>query len=332
MSAARDTRQMVQTAAAMYGGAAALAFVSSALPGGPDLSLLPGAAALVVVTLILLAGPRLPLLALKGLGPLGAGLIAYAIATTPAGQGNGELLYIWPVLWMAYFFGRVETVLIVAWIGVVQGVALIASDGVFDRWLDVVVSVGIVAAVVHTLTERNHRLLNRLAAEARFDQLTGVLNRRGFDERAPAELERIKREGSWLAVVSFDIDGFKRVNDEWGHEVGDRVLANLGAVLRAETRAVDVVARVGGEEFIALLPGANVPHALGYAERVRARFVMVEVPDLPRATVSAGVAAAVAPDTLEELIHTADTALYKAKRGGRDRAVVEQPAILPAIR
>ena len=111
---------MVQTAAAMYGGAAALGFVSSALPGGPDLSLLPAVAALVVVTLILLAGPRLPLPALKALGPLGAGLIAYAIATTPAGEGNGELLYIWPVLWMAYFFGRVETVLIVAWIGVVS--------------------------------------------------------------------------------------------------------------------------------------------------------------------------------------------------------------------
>jgi diguanylate cyclase (GGDEF)-like protein len=321
---------MVQTAAAMYGGAAALTFVSSALPGGPELSLVPGIGALAIVMLILIAGPRLPLLALKALGPLGAGLIAYAIATTPAGEGEAELLYIWPVLWVAYYFGRVETVLIVAWIGAAQGVALIASDGVFDRWLDVVVSVGIVAAVVHALTERNRRLVDRLAAEARFDQLTGVLNRRGFDEHAQAELARVRREGLWLAVVTFDIDRFKRVNDEWGHEAGDRVLSNLGATLRAETRAVDVVARVGGEEFVALLPHANVPHALGYAERVRTRFAQAEDPALPRVTVSAGVAAAVAPDTLEELMHAADIALYKAKRGGRDRAVVEQPAIVPA--
>jgi diguanylate cyclase (GGDEF)-like protein len=321
---------MVQTAAAMYGGAAALSFVSSALPGGPELSLVPGVAALAVVILIMLAGPRLPLLALKALGPLGAGLIAYAIATTPVGQGEAELLYVWPVLWVAYFFGRVETILIVAWIGVVQGAALIASDGVLDRWLDVLVSTGIVAAVVHALTERNRRLLATLAAEARFDQLTGVLNRRGFDEQAPAELERVRREGAWLAIVSFDIDGFKSVNDEWGHDAGDRVLANLGAVLRAETRAVDVVARVGGEEFVALLPHAGVPHALGYAERVRARFALADEPGLPRVTVSAGVAAAVAPLTLEELLHAADIALYKAKRGGRDQAVVEHPAIVPA--
>jgi diguanylate cyclase (GGDEF)-like protein len=330
MSGSRGTRQMVQTAAAMYGGAAALAFVTSVLPGGPAPSLIPGIGALVVVTVILLAGPRLPLLALKALGPLGAALIAYAIATTPAGQGEAELLYMWPVLWMAYYFGRVETVAIVVWIGIVQGAALIASDGVFDRWLDVVVSVGIVAGVVHALTERNRRLLSRLAAEARFDQLTGVLNRRGFDEQAPGELERVRREGAWLAVVTFDIDSFKRVNDEWGHETGDRVLSQLGGVLRAETRAADLVARVGGEEFMALLPHADVTEALGYAERVRARFAEVHDPELPRVTVSAGVAAAVAPLTLDELIHTADIALYKAKRAGRDRAIVEQLAIVPA--
>jgi diguanylate cyclase (GGDEF)-like protein len=321
---------MVQTAAAMYGGAAALTFVSSALPGGPRLSPLPGIGALAVVTLILLAGPRLPLLALKAIAPLGAALIAYAVATTPAGEGEAELLYIWPALWVAYFLGRTETVLIVAWIGLAQGVALAASDGVFDRWLDVVVSVGIVAGVVQALTERNRRLVGRLQAEARFDQLTGVLNRRGFDEHAAVELDRVQRDGAWLAVVTFDIDGFKRVNDEWGHDVGDRVLVNLGSVLRAETRAADVIARVGGEEFMALLPRAGVEHALGYAERVRERFAAAGDAELPRVTVSAGVAASVAPLTLEELSHAADIALYKAKRGGRDRAVVEQPAIVPA--
>jgi diguanylate cyclase (GGDEF)-like protein len=231
---------------------------------------------------------------------------------------------------VAYFFGRVETVAIVAWIAIVQAVALAATDGVFDRWLDVVVSVGIVAGVVHALTERNRRLVVRLEAEARFDQLTGVLNRRGFDEQAAVELERVQREGAWLAVVTFDIDAFKRVNDEWGHEAGDRVLANLGNVLRAETRAADVIARVGGEEFMALLPHASTPAAFGYAERVRARFAATADPGLPRVTVSAGVAAAVAPKTLEELIHAADIALYKAKRGGRDRAVVEQPAVVTA--
>jgi diguanylate cyclase (GGDEF)-like protein len=258
---------------------------------------------------------------LAALAPLGAAMIAYAIATTPPARGDGELLYVWPVLWVAYFFRRTGSILIVAWIGLVQGVALIASDGVLDRWLDVVVSVGIVAAVVHALSERNRKLVVGLEAEARVDQLTGVFNRRGFEERAPLELERAAREGAWLAAVTFDIDHFKLVNDEHGHEAGDRVLAHLGAVLSAETRTVDIVGRVGGEEFVALLAGSDDRRALAYAERVRWRFADFDDPGLPRVTISAGIAAAVAPEALDSLLHDADAALYAAKNAGRDQAL-----------
>ena len=97
----------------------------------------------------------------------------------------------------------------------------------------------------------------RLAEEARVDKLTGVLNRRGFEEHAAIELERARREGYSVAASTFDIDYFKRVNDEWGHEAGDRVLEHLGEVLRAETRGADIVARLGGEEFVAFLPRAD---------------------------------------------------------------------------
>ena len=109
----------------------------------------------------------------------------------------------------------------------------------------------------------------RLEAEARIDKLTGVLNRRGFDERAQLELERARREGRSVGAVSFDIDYFKRVNDEWGHEVGDRVLVRLGAVLRAQTRGADVVGRMGGEEFVILLPGTDVAQAEAWAATAR---------------------------------------------------------------
>jgi diguanylate cyclase (GGDEF)-like protein len=327
-AAGRDKRQMAYTAAAMYGGAGAVALIEGVVPGGPELSLAPGLFALVIVSLLAVVGPRLPMPVLTSLGPLGAAMIAYAIATTPTGQGEGALLYIWPVLWVAYFFERTASILIVAWVGLVQGIALIASDGVLDRWIDVVVSVAIVAAVVQALSERNKRLVARLEAEARVDQLTGVLNRRGFAERAPGEVERAVRDGSWLAAVSFDIDHFKRVNDEFGHEVGDRVLAHLGAVLRAETRSVDVVARLGGEEFTTLLAGSDARRAFAYAERVRHHFADLDDPGLPRVTVSAGIAAAVAPESVERLLADADSALYKAKRAGRDRAVADQPAAL----
>jgi diguanylate cyclase (GGDEF)-like protein len=316
-----DKRLMAYTAAAIYAGATVVSLVEGALPGGPELDLLPGFCSLVIVTMLLTVGPRLPVPALFALGPLGAALIAYAIATTPPELGDGELLYVWPVLWVAYWFGRAASVLIVVWIASAQGIGLIASGGVFDRWLDVVVSVGIVAAVVHWLSERNRRLVKRLEAEARVDQLTGILNRRGFLEQAPLELERAARDGSWLAAVTFDIDHFKSVNDQYGHETGDRVLANLGAILRAETRTIDVVGRVGGEEFVALLGGSDSDRALAYAERVRWRFAEFDDPGLPQVTVSAGVAAAIAPEALDALLSEADAALYVAKNAGRDRAV-----------
>jgi diguanylate cyclase (GGDEF)-like protein len=254
-------------------------------------------------------------------------LIAFAIATTPTGQGEGALLYVWPVLWVAYFFGRRGSILIVAWVGVVQGAALIYSDGVLDRWIDVLVSVGIVALVVHALSERNERLVASLAAEARVDKLTGVLNRRGFEERAAMAIELARREGRSVGVATFDIDHFKHVNDEWGHDVGDRVLEYLGEILRARTRGADIVARLGGEEFVAFLSDADVEQVRLYAERVRAEFATADLLDLPPVTVSAGVTAAVAPETVEGLLQVADGALYAAKREGRDRTVVRDQAL-----
>jgi diguanylate cyclase (GGDEF)-like protein len=314
---------MAYTAAAMYGGAVVVNLLEGALPGGPEISLVPGFAALAVVAVLAAAGPRLPRAALFALGPIGAALIAYALATTPPEQNDGALLYVWPVLWVTYFFGRRGAIFIVAWVAAAQGAAVIAmDDGVFDRWMDVVVSVGVVALVVHLLVERNNRLLERLSAEARIDKLTGVLNRRGFHERAAVELERARREGDWVGVATFDIDRFKRVNDEWGHEVGDRVLERLGAVLLDESRRSDVVARLGGEEFATLLPGTGVEEAMGYAERVRDAFAADPGADLPRVTVSAGVSASPAPANVDELLSPADAALYKAKRAGRDRALV----------
>jgi diguanylate cyclase (GGDEF)-like protein len=309
----------------MYGGAVVVSVVEGAIPGGPAVPLIPGVSALVVVALLAPLGPRLPMWALAALGPIGTALIAYAVATTPTGQGEGVLLYIWPVLWVSYFFGRRGTAAIVAWVGIVQGAALIHSGGLFDSWFDVVVSVAIVAVVVRALSERNDRLVARLAAEARIDKLTGVLNRRGFEERAAIEVERARREGSSVGVATFDIDYFKRVNDEWGHDAGDRVLAGLGAVFQAESRSLDVVARIGGEEFVALLPQVDADATLAYAERIRSAFASaVEVPNV---TISAGVVAGVAPDAVEELLQAADSALYAAKRAGRDRAVMHDQAL-----
>jgi diguanylate cyclase (GGDEF)-like protein len=324
---------MAFSAAAMYAGAAFVALLEGVKPGGPAFSLLPGLVALVIVVLLLAVGPRLPFWALAAFGPIGAGVIALALATTE-GPGDGAVLYMWPVLWVAHFLGRTGTVFIVVWVGVVHGVALVSlpSDSAsLDRWLEVMVSVVVVAGVVHALSERSDELLVRLAAEARNDKLTGLLNRRGLDEQVRIELARAQREGSSIGLVSFDIDHFKRINDEQGgHDVGDRVLAHLGAVLGSEARGGDVVARMGGEEFLALLPRSDVEDARSFAERIRAAFAAPLDLDVPRATVSAGVTAAVAPVDFDALLELADDALYAAKRGGRDRTVVSDPLAIAA--
>ena len=181
------------------------------------------------------------------------------------------------------------------------------------------VSAAVVAAVVRSLAARNERLVARLTVESRIDPLTGVLNRRGLDERFEAEVARSLREQRPLAAVAIDIDHFKRINDTSGHEAGDRALAWLAAVLCEQTRGSDIIARTGGEEFLVVLPGTELASASEFAERVR-RAVSAE--DAPVAlTISAGVAAELVPTTPFALTQAADEALYDAKRKGRDRVV-----------
>ena len=192
-----NRRLAVYTAAAMYGAAVLIDLIEGFLRGGPSFSVAPGLVALAIVALLLAVGPRLPRWALAPLGPIGVGLIAAALATVPA-AGDGAVLYMWPVLWTVYFFELPGAISIVACIGLAHGLvlrSLAPQSGYADRWVDVMVSVSVVAAVVLMLTRRNDELVVRLAGEARTDTLTGLLNRRGFEERASIELAHARRGG-----------------------------------------------------------------------------------------------------------------------------------------
>ena len=167
------------------------------------------------------------------------------------------------------------------------------------------------------LAARNAKLVARLTAESRIDPLTGLLNRRGLEERFGVELARSIREQRPLAVVAVDIDHFKRVNDEHGHQAGDRALVWLSSVLCEQTRGADIVARAGGEEFVIVLPGTDGTAAHEFAERLR-RVVEAGDAEIPL-TISAGVASALAPSTAHTLLGAADRALYAAKHAGRNR-------------
>ncbi|MBI5510824.1 MAG: diguanylate cyclase [Deltaproteobacteria bacterium] len=158
--------------------------------------------------------------------------------------------------------------------------------------------------------------LDQVSQLARTDPLTGLFNRRYFKEQLEREIARALRYARPTALVLFDLDHFKDVNDRHGHVIGDRVLVRFAEILRSTTRKPEVVARVGGEEFVVLLPETESAGARTLAERVR----LLQKNEGLHTTVSAGVAAA--PEhakNADELYGNADKCLYRAKQGGRDR-------------
>ncbi len=160
--------------------------------------------------------------------------------------------------------------------------------------------------------------LDEVARLATRDAVTGLANRRLFEETLDLELGRARRQGTPLSLVVLDVDHFKVVNDTEGHRVGDEVLRAVGRALVSMTKASDLAARYGGDEFVVLLPGCSRLEAPTVAERVRQ--AVTEGLARHAVTVSAGVATV--PDDArdaEDLVATADAALYNAKRSGRDR-------------
>ncbi|UUX96882.1 diguanylate cyclase [Aquabacterium sp. J223] len=165
-----------------------------------------------------------------------------------------------------------------------------------------------------------------LQALASRDALTGLFNRRLLDERLAAELARHRRSGRPLAVVLADIDHFKAVNDGHGHAEGDRVLRDVARCLQGTVRGTDIVGRYGGEEFLLLLPDTPAEGALAACEKLRA--VVAACPGAVRVTISLGIAVPAAdwPDAAAVLA-AADAALYRAKAEGRNRVVLQGPAV-----
>jgi diguanylate cyclase (GGDEF)-like protein len=318
-----DRRVMAYSAAAMYGAAAVDGAVEILLPKVPSFSMLPIFVTTGMFLLLITAGPRLSRRVLALSAPLGVAMVSYALATTNVTASDAAVLYALPVLWQSVFFGRRGALCSLALVGVGDALALVALGryGYPERWVDVMVSVTAIALVVTALEERNQRLLASLSREARIDPLTGLLNRRGFDERAAHELAHLRREPASFALVTFDVDHFKFVNDQWGHEVGDRVLSHIGQLLQHHARSIDVLARFGGEEFVALLPGTSVAGAEAFADRVR-HALGSHPGGLPRVRLSAGVSHGSAVTEVAPLVARADAALYEAKRAGRDRTRV----------
>ena len=194
------------------------------------------------------------------------------------------------------------------------------------RLILLVVATWIAASVVRQSSVLRH--------SATHDLLTGLQNRSYFEERFTDELERARRSRRPLCVAMLDLDHFKRVNDTWGHGVGDVALRNVARALRATVRRTDLVARYGGEEFAIVLPDADPAEGATRLESIRAHvraFRITVAESEPPLTVSVSVGVASFPgdgETVGDLVRVADERLLEAKRAGRDR-VVTAPSATP---
>jgi diguanylate cyclase (GGDEF)-like protein len=194
-----------------------------------------------------------------------------------------------------------------------------AVDGLSDSVAGVL---ALLAGEAASAMERAH-LLSRLEAVARTDDLTGLRNRRAWEEELPRELARAERDAGPLSVAMLDLDHFKRFNDERGHQAGDRLLKHAASAWTGRLRVIDVLARYGGEEFALALPGCSLEDALALVDGLRSATPGGQ-------TCSAGVASWDGREGPEELLGRADRALYSAKRAGRDRTVGAGPPHVPA--
>jgi diguanylate cyclase (GGDEF)-like protein/PAS domain S-box-containing protein len=183
--------------------------------------------------------------------------------------------------------------------------------------------------VMRDISERK-MLEDKLSALALIDGLTGILNRRAFDEALAREWKRILRDGSQISLLMLDVDHFKNFNDQYGHQAGDDCLRAVAAAVKGAVRSSDIVARYGGEEIVIILPSTSTAGAVETAEKVRSAIEALRLPNEGNpegggwVTVSVGVATAIARyggtmSTPESLLMAADNAMYKAKHEGRNR-------------
>lgn len=219
-------------------------------------------------------------------------------------------------------------VLIALWRITTLPAAVSESDDLFDHSLIQQIylgtfSLGVLGLSIGFILLTNERLRQELEFMATRDPMTGALNRRAFFSRAEIEWARAMRSGRSLAAIAADIDFFKKVNDTYGHHVGDLVIKDYSSRASRLLRLPDIFARFGGEEFVILLPDTGLAEARQVAERIRKEIDKKAGKDLPAYTVSLGVAvaqgAARPAADLQALLAEADAALYRAKERGRNR-------------
>jgi len=334
---------MARTLAYLFFAGAVLVFLSIAIPRAVDLPevgigapIASVAATLAAFAVALRLRGRLLLRRWQFQLALAVGTALVTAAVWHQGAASRyAVLYVLIVLYAAYFFSRVQTAVQVVFASTAYASAVLShhpDDSDLSRWLVTVGVMGVATVLVFALKERLEGVIGRLEAAARTDVLTGLLNRRGFEETFERELERAKRSGRELSLIVGDLDHFKQLNDLYGHGAGDAALETVAAAMNAAKRRIDSAGRVGGEEFALVVPETDERDAYMLAERLRRAVRDAASAGGPALTISFGLA--VYPRhgrTPETLFLAADQALYAAKELGRDRTVIHNPEMADAM-
>lgn len=302
-----------KTSAVLWAIGGGIGVAACLLPHGPDVHVVgwwvvsAAAACVALATWFRSEYISLPLQYVQSVVACGAVSVAVLCALRSPALYATASLYVLATVYAAGFYQRAPLTCYLLAQAAASGAIFLSSGqaGAPAAWAVIMGTATTVGVVVHLL-------FSALADVADTDPLTALPNRRAMARATTRELARARRTGVPLCLALIDLDGFKGVNDRFGHVAGDRVLMEVAATWRQHLRPGDVLGRFGGDEFIALLPAAGPADAAGILERLRGQHDQA---------FSAGIAAAETGCTFDDLLDRADSACYEAKRGGTGVAV-----------
>ena len=299
------------------------------------------AAAAGLIGLVLVRfGPRMGATVAVGAMPIASCLVGLSLVFNGERHGGpsagNEVLFLWVALYAGYYFRREALLLNLLVVACVDALALMLvapGDVGYTRWLITTGGAVIAGVVVQRLRRKNDALVGQLIQLGRTDQLTGLVNRRGFEEAIEAALARCARSGTPVALVLADLDNFKQLNDTGGHLAGDEALRAVGGVLAQVVRRGDTAARLGGDEFAVIVAEGDAAAGAALAERLRVGVGETSTSISTKLTVSVGIATAPSPcQGSLQLMRAADIALYAAKRAGGNRSEISKLYTVPPLR
>ncbi len=244
--------------------------------------------------------------------------------------GLAGLLWMYPILLANFLLVRREWALLIALLGIA---AVIVDGSAFNSNLEKIMFLA--TASVTTLfsmvfASRTESQRHRLESLAAHDTLTGAGNRLSMEQALRGAVDGARKDDHATGIAMLDLDHFKRVNDKYGHEVGDRVLVHFASLVQQNIRGTDRLFRYGGEEFVVLLPGVDAGQLRLVAEKLRAVVAEELREGACRVTVSIGIATLEPNEDWETWLGRADTAMYRAKRAGRNRVVMGESTLASA--